>query len=142
MDATEREVMRVLDRFCSGFADRDTDAVIRVCTPDPDLVVITSEDSVLRGPVELRRFLDRYVNGPTTYSWNWARHDVSIAEPVAWLLAEGTESVATADGQEQHPYRMTMVLEHCEDRWMVRQVHGSLPHGSSGHVNAIAPAAH
>jgi hypothetical protein len=63
--------------------------VLRLCAPDLDLVVVTSEESLLRGPAELRRFLDRYVEGPTTYSWKWDRHDVSIAGSVAWLLAEG-----------------------------------------------------
>jgi hypothetical protein len=66
--ATEAELIDVLDRFCSGFAERDKEAVIRLCAPDPDLVVVTSEEPLLRGPVELRRFLDRYVAGPTTYS--------------------------------------------------------------------------
>jgi uncharacterized protein (TIGR02246 family) len=128
MDATEVELIGILDRFCSGFADRDADAVIRVFAPDSDVVVVTSEDSLLRGPVELRRFLDRYVEGPTTYSWKWIRHDVSMAGSVAWLLAEGTETAATEDGVEQHLYRMTMVLERREDRWLVKQVHGSSPH--------------
>ena len=54
------------------------------------MVVITSEEPLLYGPVELRRFLDRYVAGPTTYSWEWRCHDVSKAGSVAWLLAEGT----------------------------------------------------
>ena len=69
--ATETELLEVLERFCSAFADRDAEAVMRLFVPDPDVVVITSEEPLLRGPVELRRFLDRYVAGPTTYSWEW-----------------------------------------------------------------------
>ncbi len=126
--ATETDVIEVLDRFCSGFADRDAEAVMRLCAPHPDLVVVTSEQPLLRGPVELRRFLDRYVEGPTTYSWQWDRHDVSTAGSVAWLLAEGTEAAASHGRVEHHPYRMTMVLERRDDRWLLRQVHGSSPH--------------
>jgi uncharacterized protein (TIGR02246 family) len=121
-------LIEVLERFCSGFADRDAEAVMRLFAPDPDVVVVTSEESLLRGPVELRRFLDGYVDGPTTYSWEWERHHVSTAESVAWLLAEGTETAASGNRLEQHPYRMTMVLERRKDRWLVRQVHGSSPH--------------
>jgi hypothetical protein len=102
--------------------------VMRLFVPDPDVVVITSEAPLLRGSVELRRFLDRYVAGPTTYSWEWQRHDVSMTGSVAWLLAEGTETTASADRLERHSYRMTMVLERREARWLVRQVHGSSPH--------------
>ena len=101
---------------------------MRLIAPDPGVVVVTSEDSLLRGPGELRRFLDRYIGGLTTYSWEWDRHDVSTVGSVAWLLAEGTESAATKDRLELHPYRMTMVLEQRDNRWLVRQVHGSSPH--------------
>ena len=125
---TETELMEVLERFCSGFADRDAEAVIRLFAPVPDVVVVTSEESLLRGPVELRRFLGGYIDGPTTYSWVWDRHEVSTAGSVGWLLAEGTETAATEDRLEQHPYRMTMVFERREGRWLVMQVHGSSPH--------------
>jgi ketosteroid isomerase-like protein len=124
----ETELIGVLERFCTGFADRDAEAVMRLFAPDSDVAVITSEEPLLRGPVELTRFLGRYGDGPTSYSWEWDRHDVSIAGSVAWLLAEGTETAATEDRVEQHPYRMTMVLERRGDRWLLRQVHGSSPH--------------
>jgi uncharacterized protein (TIGR02246 family) len=126
--AIEAELIEVLERFCSGFADRDVEAVIRLFAPDPDVVVVTSEESLLRGPAELRRFLDRYADGPTAYSWEWDRYDVSTAGSVAWLLAAGTETAATEDRLEQHPYRMTMVLVRSEERWLLTQVHGSSPH--------------
>jgi hypothetical protein len=127
-DAYEAELIEVLDHFCSGFARRDPEAVVRVCVPDLDLVVVTSEEPLLRGPTELRRFLDRYVEGETTYSWEWERHDVSTAGSVAWILAEGTEIAASEDHVARHPYRMTMVLERQEDHWLIRHVHGSSPH--------------
>ena len=126
--ANEAELIEVLDQFCSGFASRDADAVLSVCALEPDLIVVTSEEPLLRGPDELRGFLDRYVGGDTTYSWEWYRHDVSIAGSLAWLLAEGSETAASEEGVARHPYRMTMVLERRDDRWLVRQVHGSSPH--------------
>jgi hypothetical protein len=60
-DANETQLIDVLDTFCLGFARRDREAVLRVCIPELDLVVVTSEEPLLRGPTELRRFLDRYV---------------------------------------------------------------------------------
>jgi uncharacterized protein (TIGR02246 family) len=129
MDAqTDAELIAVLERFCSAFSDRDAEAVMSLFDPDPDLVVVTSEASLLRGPAELKRFLDRYVEGATTYSWKWDRHEVSKAGSVAWLLAEGTETAVTGGRLQQHPYRMTMVLERRGDRWVLMQVHGSSPH--------------
>ena len=127
-DADHAELLDVLDAFCSGFARRDPEAVLRVCAPDLDLVVVTSEDPLLRGPAELRRFLDRYVASETTYSWEWDRHDVSSSGSVAWLLADGTEIAVSEDRVVRHPYRMTMVLERRGADWLLRQVHGSSPH--------------
>ena len=124
----EAEVISVLERFCSALAERDAQAVMRLFAPDPDLAVVTSEDPLLRGPGELRAFLEQYVNGATTYSWQWDRHDVSAAGSLAWLLVEGTETAATGSAAEQHRYRMTMVLERRDERWLLMQVHGSSPH--------------
>lgn len=126
--ADEAELIAVLDRFCSGFASRDADAVLSACALEPDTIVVTSDEPLLRGPDELRAFLDRYLEGATTYSWEWDRRDVSIAGSLAWLLAEGTETAETEEGVTRHPYRMTVVLECRDDRWLARQVHGSSPH--------------
>jgi SnoaL-like domain len=126
--ATKPALIGILERFCSAFADRDAEAGERLFAPTDDIVVVTSEAPLLRRPVELRRFLDRYVDGPTTYSWAWDRYDVSTAAPVAWLLAEGTETATSAGHVERHRYRMTMVLERHNNHWLVRQVHGSSPH--------------
>jgi hypothetical protein len=95
---------------------------------DADVVMVTSEEALLRGPDQVRAFLSRYVQGPTTYSWTWDRRGVSAAGTVGWLLAEGTESVAEGDREEKCPYRMSMVCENPEGRWVLVQVHGSSPH--------------
>ena len=47
---------------------------------------------------------------------------------MGWLLAEGTETAAAGEGEEKHPYRMTMVCEKRAGRWLLVQVHGSSPH--------------
>ena len=125
---TEAAMVGMLDSFCSAFQARDAEAVMRLFAPDPDVVVVTSEESLLRGPDELQAFLRAYVQGPTTYSWTWDRLKVSTADAVAWLLVEGTETAATQAGEKQHPYRMTMVCEKRDEQWLLLQVHGSSPH--------------
>jgi uncharacterized protein (TIGR02246 family) len=125
---TQAELVEVLERFCAAFAARDAGAVMRLVAPDADVVVVTSEQPLLRGQDDLAAFLDRYVKGPTTYSWEWHRYDVSASGSVAWLLAEGVETAASEGCEAEHPYRMTMVLESREDHWWPVQVHGSSPH--------------
>ena len=66
---TEAAMVGMLDSFCSAFQARDVEAVMRLFAPDPDVVVVTSEEPLLRGPDELEDFLRAYVQGSTTYSW-------------------------------------------------------------------------
>jgi uncharacterized protein (TIGR02246 family) len=125
---TEAALLDLLERFCSGFAARDADIVMQLFAPDADVAMVTSEEPLLRGPDEVGAFLQRYARGTTAYSWTWARRDVSAAGAVAWLLAEGVESAASDNHAEHHPYRMSMVCEKRDGRWLLLQVHGSSPH--------------
>jgi ketosteroid isomerase-like protein len=100
---TDAAMLRMLESFCSAFEARDAEAVMRLFAPDPDVVVVTSEQSLLRGPDELRAFLRAYVRGTSTYSWNWDRVEVSSAGAVAWLLAEGPRSPPPRPGSKSTP---------------------------------------
>jgi uncharacterized protein (TIGR02246 family) len=124
---TEAAMVAVLERFCAAFAARDPDAVMRLFAEDRDVVIVTSEESVLRGRAELRDFIRAYASGRVSYSWTWDRCDVSSDGGVAWLLAEGTETAAMPDGEERHAYRMTIVAVRRDDRLLLVQVHGSSP---------------
>jgi uncharacterized protein (TIGR02246 family) len=126
--ATEAALLEILESFCSGFAARDADRVMRLFAPDADVVMVTSEESLLRGRDEMRAFLQRYVRGSATYSWTWDRRDVSAASAVGWLLAEGTETAAAEGREEKHPYRMSVVCEKRDSHWLLVQIHGSSPH--------------
>jgi uncharacterized protein (TIGR02246 family) len=121
-------LLELLERFCSGFAALDADGVVELFAPDADIVMVTSEESLLRGPDEVTAFLHGYAQGTTAYSWTWDRVDISAAGSVGWLLAEGIEIVAADERIEKHPYRMSMVCEKRDGRWFLLQVHGSSPH--------------
>lgn len=125
---TAAALIQVLQKFCSAFASRDAVTVMHLFAPDPEVVMITSEESLLRGPDEVSGFLERYVQGTTTYSWIWDRYDVGKTGDVGWLLSEGTEIARTGTREQRHPYRMTMVCENRDKRWVLLQVHGSSPH--------------
>jgi uncharacterized protein (TIGR02246 family) len=123
----EKAALRILEDFCSGFARRDAEGVMELFADDPDIMVVTSEESVLRGPDELRGFLRSYARGQTAYSWSWGQRHVVIGDGCAWLVAEGHETVSSGNGEASHPYRMTMVLERRDEAWLVVHAHGSTP---------------
>ena len=129
---TKAALLEILECFCSGFAARDAEVVMQLFAPDGDVVMVTSEESLLRGSEEVRAFLHSYAQGTTKYSWAWDRRDVFAAGAVGWLLAVGAETATAEEGEEQHPYRMSMVCEKRDDRWLLVQVHGSCPHEGQG----------
>ena len=128
MSSAEAELLDLHDRFCEGFGKRRPGFVLDTVANTSDLVVVTSEDALLRGIEELEAFLERYADGPTTYSWTWDRRDAVTLPTWGCLLAIGTERATSADGQTATPYRMTLVAERQNDRWALVQVHGSSPH--------------
>ena len=126
-EQTKTAMTAVLEEFCSAFERRDTEAVMRLVGPDPALIVVTSEEAILRGPGELKAFLRRYEQGATTYSWTWERYDAGTSGRVGWLLAQGWETAATADHAKRHAYRMTMAFERRGEQWIPVLIHGSSP---------------
>jgi uncharacterized protein (TIGR02246 family) len=125
---TEATLVKILNNFCSAFEAKDAEGVMQLFAPDAGVVVVTSEESLLRGPDEFKAFLQAYIHSLTRYSWAWERYDVSMAGVAAWLLAEGTETASTQGSEQKYPYRMSIACEKRNDRWLLVQVHGSSPH--------------
>jgi ketosteroid isomerase-like protein len=128
VDTPPADVIDVLGAFCDALARRDVNAVVGLLVPGEDVVVVTSEDAVLRDRAQFEAFLKRYANGPTTYTWDWERSTVAVSGQVAWLLAEGVETATSPAGETRTPYRMTMLCQQHHGHWKIAQVHGSSPH--------------
>jgi hypothetical protein len=128
VDSGEAALLELHDRFCQGFAERRPDLVLATVADSPELGIVTSEEALLRGADELRAFLERYAAGPTTYCWTWDRRDTATFGAWGCLLAVGTETASSADGQIATSYRMTLVAERQAERWAIVHVHGSSPH--------------
>ena len=102
--------------------------MLETVADSPDLVIVTSEEPLLRGADELRGFLEGYAAGSTTYAWTWDRRDTATFGAAGCLLALGSEHASDHLGEETTPYRMTLVAQRQADRWEIVQVHGSSPH--------------
>jgi hypothetical protein len=92
------------------------------------VVVVTSEQPILRGADELGSFLADYVRGATAYSWVWDDRQASVAGAFGWVLAVGTETATSETETRQTPYRMTLLAERIASAYQLVQVHGSSPH--------------
>jgi hypothetical protein len=102
--------------------------VLACVAPRPGVVVVTSEQPILRGADELGDFLADYVRGPTAYSWVWHDRQATVAGAFGWVFAVGTETAANDTETHETSYRMTLVAERIAGAYQLVQVHGSSPH--------------
>jgi hypothetical protein len=144
MDSSSRpeDVTAVLHGFCSGFASKNPGQVLSVFAQDPKVVLITSEQHVLRGPDALEAFLLAYAGSSTTYAWDWATIESTIEGDFAWLFAEGVEIATTRGSVVRTPYRMTILCRARDDRWEAMLVHGSSPHTPAVPTDALTAFVH
>jgi ketosteroid isomerase-like protein len=125
---TEAEVMALLEKFSNACALRDTEDALRLFAQDDDILLVGSEvGKSSRGPEEIRAFFERLFSREKTYSWSWEWLSVSVAGPVAWVMAEIVKHVRGGGEEANLPYRVSVVFERCAEGWALRLVHGFEP---------------
>lgn len=121
------QVYEVLERF-NDLVYSQNMQVLSEFASDEDVILIGSESGeIAKGRQELEAFFVRIFARDVTFSWEWDRIDVSQAGDLAWFFAEGRVILSTANDQRKTPYRISGVLERCDERWLWRQYHGSEP---------------
>ena len=125
---TESEVMSVLKKFTEAFEKRNLEDMLMLFAPDPDVVAIGSEaDEKLVGMNEIKAFFKRYFDHFEALSMEFGWTMVSTAGKVAWAVIDDTVTVK-AGGQETILLgRLTSVLEKRGDKWLIVQMHHSVP---------------
>jgi ketosteroid isomerase-like protein len=122
---TREEILLALGEFRAAVSQRRLEGVLALFAPDADATLIGSSlGEVARGPLELRRFLEKLFAHPQTVGWEWDDVSVSSAGDVAWLWLEGA---LVLDGRSDRAYRISGVLERRQGRWLWSLFHGSEP---------------
>jgi ketosteroid isomerase-like protein len=122
---TREEILLALGEFRAAVSQRRLEGVLALFAPDADATLIGSSlGELARGPIELRRFLERLFAGPQTVAWEWDDVSVSSCGDVAWLWLEGA---LVLDGRSDRAYRISGVLERRQGRWLWSLFHGSEP---------------
>jgi len=125
---TEAAVMNVMNQLTEAYAKRDLDAVLALFAPDPDVVFIgTGGDEKRIGLTEIKAQFERDFAQSEALSMELGWSSVSAAGSVAWVAADAITH-AKVKGQEiSFPGRFTAVLEQRSGRWLLLQVHFSMP---------------
>jgi ketosteroid isomerase-like protein len=130
---TENEVPEVLTRVSQAYARRDMDSLLSCFVPDADLIMYgTGADEKRIGPggVEEQARRDWSQSDAMALELGW--HSVSAAGPVAWVAADAAFKGRTGGQEFVLPARLTAVLEKRDTRWLVAQMHFSMPLSAQG----------
>jgi len=125
---TEAAVMSVVSQFIEAFNTHDINSGLELFASDPDVVFIgTGRDEKCIGLAEIKTELERAFAQSEQSLIKIGWYSVSAASSVAWGTADAVIH-ATVSGQEiSFPVRLTTVLEQRSGRWLIVQLHASMP---------------
>jgi ketosteroid isomerase-like protein len=125
---TETAVMSIMNQFAEAFGKRDVVASLALLAPDPDVVFIgTGGDEKRIGLADIKALFQRDFAQFEDASLKLVRPSVSAAGSVAWMVADLILRAKTGGREISLQARSTAVLEERRDRWLIVQLHASLP---------------
>jgi uncharacterized protein (TIGR02246 family) len=127
--AVKAAIHEILAAVTSAVEARDLESALALYSPDADAVLVSAEmGGTARGPVEIEAFLQRFFAQPFTFRWRWDDVRTSMSGSVAWVFADGEATrIYDSGARDVTPYRMTLVLENRDGRWIIQHYHGSAP---------------
>ena len=124
----DSSVMGVLNIYAIAFEKRDIERIVSLFSPDGDLITIgLGADEKKTGLAELTRQIKKEASRSEKSSIEFTWHMVSSSGNVAWVAADVIMH-EKYDGEEvDYPLRLTAVMEQRGPRWLISQMHKSLP---------------
>jgi len=127
--AIEAEVTGILDRYAAAYVKKDLAAFSRLFSPD-----ITGygsgPDEVIQNHRELLRQLRRDTAQADVHAVTFSDRKVNYDGRIAWITAKNAIIFSVGGGaKEILDGRMTMVLKNTGSRWVIEQLHFSMPYG-------------
>jgi len=127
---TKTAVVATLNRMAKAYEKRDLKGLLAVWARDPDVTVIgTGPDEKRVGIAELKTQFQRDWAQSEAASIKLGKVSVSAAGPAAWLMSDATINVKVAGKESSFPGRLTGVMEKRGKKWLLAQMHISVPYG-------------
>jgi len=129
-DDVQAAVITTLDEYTGRVSDRDVEGVCALFADDPDITYLGSEpEDAATGPKQLRELMARVLGRPQTYVIRWQTRLVSARGDVAWVAADTMVHARIDDLEWRGPYRVSVIFEYRDGRWLITHFHGSEPGG-------------
>lgn len=125
---TQSEVTSTLKQMFDAYQKRDLTDMLAVVAPDKDVLVIGSgADERSLGPEEFGKSAKRDWAQSEASSINLRDTKVAMAGGVAWFAADVTFQFTIERKRSELPGRLTGVMEKREGKWLLMQMHFSIP---------------
>ena len=127
---TQAAVMGAFNRLWKAYETRDGGTLSSMFVPDADVLLYgTGADEKRIGLTEIKAQFERDWSQSEAASLRFDWHSVSSAGRVALVAADGAIHAKVGGQEVTMPVRATTVFEQRGDRWLVAQMHVSMPAG-------------
>jgi class 3 adenylate cyclase/ketosteroid isomerase-like protein len=128
---TQARVIQVFSQLAEFMSNRDVDGGVALFADDPDVFLVgTGADEVRLGISAIREQIARDLGQADSVAWTFGPQCISAAGCVAWTTGEVSIRVSMADQTHEVPVRLTTVLEQRGGRWLIQQMHVSMPNAA------------
>jgi uncharacterized protein (TIGR02246 family) len=128
-EAQKAEVLETMHRYGTAYQKKDIKALLTIFSPDisgfgsgPDEVIMNRQD--------FTRQIRRDLSQATVVSFLFSETKISGDGRIAWVTSKSAITFMTDGAKKQTMNgRTTMVLRNTGSRWLIEQVHFSMPYG-------------
>jgi ketosteroid isomerase-like protein len=132
------EVKETLGRYCAAYQGKDLKALLALLSPEISGYG-AGQDEVFKNRKEYAPLLKRDLMQATSISLAFTDLNIVGDGPVAWVMS-GCNCTFAAEGKEKQTMRVriTLGLKNTGSRWLIEQLHLSLPNAGQAPGQAFS----
>ena len=125
-DQQKQEVAEVMRQYAGGYREKDALAILALCSPDISGFG-SGADEIARSKAELEVSIPRDLSQADFMDMTFPRMKIYGTMPVAWVTTECNVRFVIGGVAGVMAGRMTAGLLNTGSRWLLEQVHFSMP---------------
>ena len=123
------EVRAVMQQYATAYRNKDIHALNALFSPTISGFG-SGPDEVIRNHKEFSRQIARDLSQATSIALDFSDTEIAGEGPVAWVMTRCAFSFTLAGSGKQTLHgRITMVVRNTGSRWLIEQIHFSMPYG-------------
>ena len=125
----EDEIRAVFEQYALGYRNKDMRTILGICSP-----AITGfgsgPDEIVRGKPQLKKALIRDFCQADRISLSFPGMEIAGAGTVAWVTGGCRFAFVARGSGHSMTGRFTAVVRNTGSRWLIEQIHFSMPYGA------------